>query len=272
MPSAAVDVLVPTRGRPASLELALASIDRTAAAEPDLDVRVHVLDAAPEGLGPAAARNAAARLGDAPYLALLDDDDAWVAPRLGPAIELLDTRPEIALTAGDAALSSGGRFLPLPPTPGESRDHGALALDCSVCTSTVTLRRTDWEAAGGMDESLDRAEDYDLWLRLTADGRRVGLLPGTLAEYDDSGAGLSGDPVAMARATLAALSRSARMPERDPVWRDRRGRLHGVVAHGLVKEGRFDEARAEARLALELAPTARVAWTSMTRAVLRLRR
>ena len=182
MPSAAVDVLVPTRGRPASLELALASIDRTAAAEPDLDVRVHVLDAAPEGLGPAAARNAAARLGDAPYLALLDDDDAWVAPRLGPAIELLDTRPEIALTAGDAALSSGGRFLPLPPTPGESRDHGALALDCSVCTSTVTLRRTDWEAAGGMDESLDLfAIDY----RPSIDGRTASdLVPADLDIID----------------------------------------------------------------------------------------
>ena len=272
MAATSVDVLVPTRGRPGSLARALASIEQVRAAEPHLDLRVHVVDAEPEGLGPATARNRAARLGDAPYLALLDDDDTWVAPRLGPAITVLRKRSEIALTAGDADLVSGGRFLPLPPTPGESRDHGALALNCSVCTSTVTLRRADWEAAGGMDESLDRAEDYDLWLRLTADGRRVALLPGTVARYDDRGAGLSGDPVAMARATLVALTRSAQMPERDVLWRDRLGRLHGVVAHGLAKEGRFAEARAEARIAAELAPTARVSWTAMARAALRLRR
>jgi hypothetical protein len=178
----------------------------------------------------------------------------------------------MALTAGDATLTGGGRFLLVPPVPGESRDHGALALDCTVCTSTVTLRREDWEAVGGMDESLDRAEDYDLWLRLTADGRRVGLLPGLLAIYETTGERLSRDPVAMAQATLAALGRSARMPERDSAWRDRLGRLHGVVAHGLAKEGRFEEARAEAARALEHAPTARVAWTAMARAVLRLRR
>jgi len=270
--TAAVDVLIPTFGRADGLKRALASVEEVRAAEPDLDLRVHVVDAEPERLGPAAARNRAAALGEAPYLALLDDDDRWIAPRLGAAIEVLAHRPEFALVAGDAALASGGRFLPLPPTPGEARDHGALALDCSVCTSTVTLRRADWEAVGGMNEALDRAEDYDLWLRLTADGRRVALVPGALAAYDDSGDGLSRDPVAMARATLNALTGSARMPERDPQWRSRLGRLHAVVAHGLAKEGRFAEARIEARVAMEHAPTARVAWTSMARAVLRLQR
>ncbi len=262
MTAASVDVLLPTRDRPDGLARALASVDAVRAAEPSIDVRVHVIDAAAgAGLGPAAARNRAAAAGEAEFLALLDDDDAWVAPRLGPAIGILRGDPGVALVSGDAELASGGRFL---TAPGDVLDHAALTADCSVCASTVTLRRADWEGAGGMDETLDRAEDYELWLRLTAGGRSVRLLRAVLATYDDRG-GLSSDPVAMARATLAALDRSAALPPPP----DRVGRLHAVVAHGLAKAGRHEEARAEARRALAHAPTARVAWTSMARAILK---
>lgn len=149
----------------------------------------------------------------------------------------------------------------------------------------MTLRRADWEAAAGMAEDLRRAEDYDLWLRLTRDGRRLHVLPDLLAWHDDLGDGLASDPAAVARDTLTALGRSADMPEGDAifegrldftegvrVWRDRRGRLRAVLAHGLAKEGRFGPALDEALRAVREAPAARVAWTSLLRAGLHLRR
>ena len=225
----------------------------------------------PAERGPAAARNLAAGQGQAEFLAFLDDDDEWLTPRLGEAISTLSRQPRVVLVAGDAQLRSGGRFLDSPPPQGgEARDHGALSLDCSICTSTVTMRRDDFEAVDGFDEELRRAEDYDLWLRLTQDGRRAHLLPRTLTVYEDRG-GLSSDPVAMARATLAVLERSARMPEHDRLWRDRLGRLQAVVSHGLAKEGRFSEARELAFRALAGSPSARVSWTSILRSTLRIR-
>jgi hypothetical protein len=207
-------------------------------------------------------------------------------PRLGRAVDVLSKRPELALVAGDAQLASGGTFhRPRPCSGGEGRDHGSLCLGFALCTSTVTLRRRDWEAAGGMSEDLPRAEDYDLWLRLTAEGRRVHVMPDLLAWHDDVGAGLSSDPVAQAEATLEALARSAYMPEGDEhyagrildftegirVWRDRRGRLRAVVSHGKAKAGDFPSARELAWQAVREAPAARVAWTSFIRANLRIR-
>ncbi len=279
-----VDVLIPSHRGGASLDRALQSIDAVRAAEPELAIEAYV-EPDPDHTGPAATRNRAAQRGTGTYLALLDDDDRWLPPRLGEAVRVLEQREAISLVCGDAQLAGGGTFLQSrPPAGGEGRDHGSLALGWSVCASTVTLRRTDWEAAGGMNESLQRAEDYELWLRLTADGRRIHVLPERLA-WRSEGEGLSSDSVAMAEATLEALALSAQMPEGERAfgkytrmtegvraWRDRRGRLRGVVAHGLAKDGQFGRAMEQAIEAVSEAPTARVAWTSLVRAALRLRR
>ncbi len=41
-----------------------------------------------------------------------------------------------------------------------------LALRCIVSQPATLIRRTAWEAVGGVDESLHMAMDYDLWWRL----------------------------------------------------------------------------------------------------------
>lgn len=285
MPTATVDVLIPTRGSSQTLQRALDSVDLVRAAEPDFEITAHVVEDT-DALGPAETRNRAAAQGSAEFIALLDDDDRWIAPRLGRAVDILRKRERIVIVSGDAELASGGRFLTqTPPTGGEGRDHGALALDCSICTSTVTLRRADWEAAGGMDASFRHAEDYEFWLRLTRDGRRAHVLPVPLAWRDDAPPSQGDDRLAMTESTLRALAQSAAMPEGHAVlgervrhtegvrtWHDRRGRLRGVYAHGLAKQGDFSGALEQSLLAVQEAPTARVAWTSLIRAGLRLRR
>ena len=262
----AVDVLIPSLDRPDRLSRALASLKRVQELEPDLELRAQVITAR-EGAarGAAVARNLAAARGSAEYIAFLDDDDEWIGPRLTPALAILAADPEVVLVAGDAELLSGGHFLRGKPLQ-HAQDHQALTLDCFVCTSTVTMRRCDWEVAGGMAEDLRRAEDYDLWLRLTRDGRKVYLLRGSLARYDDGPDGLSADPLAMARATAKVLQRSASV-HNTRAWRDRLGRLEAVASHGAAKAGDRAEARRLALRALGHSPTSRVAWTSVFRAM-----
>ena len=142
-----------------------------------------------------------------------------------------------------------------------------------ICTSTVTLRRADWEAAEGMDESLQRAEDYDLWLRLTRYGRKAHVLPDVLAVYEDAGDRLSADELAMVEATLDVLDRSAFPGFLEPTWLDRLGRLEAVRAHLVMKErGDFREGRRLALKAIGGSPRRRAAWTALARAVLRTKR
>ena len=130
----------------------------------------------------------------------------------------------------------------------------------------MTLRRLDWELAGGMDETLQRAEDYDLWLRLTRKGARIRLLPELLGHYGEQNNRLSDDNCAMVRATRSVLNNSALVTS-DRAMRDRLGRLDAVIAHSLAKEGRSNEARSLAIRALRGAPMARVAWTALGRSL-----
>lgn len=265
-----VDVLIASWRRPALLERALASVEKVREARKEtLCLHVHVIDE--EGgsaEGPAAARNLAAARGQAEYIALLDDDDEWTTERLLRSVELLRCDPELVLVCGDMS-QSGSRSLKgrvsIPPD-GVTLKHRELTLDCFVCTSTVTLRRRDWELANGMNETLQRAEDYDLWLRLTAEGRTIRVLPELLGHYGEQGQRLSDDRVAMVRATREVLSSSARLGS-DRTILNRLGRLDAVIAHDLARSGRSNEARAMALKALREAPTAPIAWSALGRAL-----
>ena len=211
-----VDLIVPSvRGA----EAAAAAVRSARAAAPDVQLHVHVVQD-PDRRGPAWARNRAVQAGQAEFIALLDDDDRWLPGRLTEALVILDERPDVALVCGDAVLPEGGLFLSATRggrrravTPGET-DHAALVADCFVCASPVPLRRSDWEQAGGMPEDLRNAEDYALWLRLTAGGRSVHVLPDVLVRYGvgDRGDALDSDPQAAINGTREALRREARAP------------------------------------------------------------
>ena len=265
MTTTSVDVIIPaTRGRVA-LEAALASVEAVARDGGDrLEIEVHAVDG--RGRTAAAARNEAAGRGRGEFIALLDDDDRWLPGRLLPALAALRSRPEFALVCGDATLCSGGSFLPPSWRRAGVRTHRDLALVGGVAASTVTLSRRSWEAAGGMAAELDRAEDFDFWLRLTAGGAPLLVLPQPLAQLASGPGRLSSDAVGMAEATLRALDRSCVLGEGDPAVRARRGVLLATLAHGAADRG-CAEAWRPAVAALQRAPTSTHAWKGAARAL-----
>ena len=48
----------------------------------------------------------------------------------------------------------------------EKFDEHRLATRCIICQPATLVRRSAWEAVGGLDEGLHLAMDYDLWWRL----------------------------------------------------------------------------------------------------------
>ena len=256
--AATVDVIVPSFRRPDALKRALASVEEVrAATESWADVRVQVVDESEgSGDGPSAARNRAVAKGSAEFLAFLDDDDLWLPRRLDAAIATLQARDDVGLVCGDAKLASGGLFLGSERRRGDHH-HRDLTLDSFVCTSTVTMRRAEWDAAGGMDESVRLAEDYDLYLRVTRYGLRIHVMDEILAVYTDTGEGIGRDCGMMAAATLDALSRSGfpGFTKDEPNWARRLGILNGAAAHWVMRErGDFAEGRRLALLAVGGAP------------------
>jgi glycosyltransferase involved in cell wall biosynthesis len=113
----------------------------------------------PRQSGSATARNAAVAASTAPYLAIMDSDDIWVAGRPDPRLAVLDARPEVGVVSGAAEpFTERGPFGAVQPGP---------------MANASIARRTAWEATGGMDPATTPAEDVDWLIRVREAGLQV---------------------------------------------------------------------------------------------------
>lgn len=115
--------------------------------------------------GQAAAINEGIRQGRAPLVCWLNSDD-WLLQgglrALVDAIEKVPAAPAVYGRAWNHVERSGRRY----PVWVEPFDIRRLALRCIVSQPATLIRRSAWEAVGGVDESLHMVMDYDLWWRL----------------------------------------------------------------------------------------------------------
>jgi glycosyltransferase involved in cell wall biosynthesis len=205
-----VDIGIPTYDRPDYLKEAVESVlsqtfDRwrlyvsedgpgssaTAnAVEPYLsDPRIRYSPAG-EQLRPAGNKNLLLRMGSAPYVALLDDDDRWHPPFLARRVAFLEEHPDCAFVFS-AVIRIDAKGRPLGEA-GRFYAEGAIASEhfvprllqgYFVHTPSVLARRSAYEAVGNtFDESLPFIYDSEMWFRLAVHFP-VGFLAGCDAEY-----------------------------------------------------------------------------------------
>ena len=116
----------------------------------------------------ARAKNLAIDLSQAPLLAPLDADDAWLPTKLERQVRLMRAEPRLGVVFGRRFLMNEmGAIL---PTPRLSFTRGMILndvlLDNFVCYSSTMVRREALERVGGFDNQLELGVDYDLWLRV----------------------------------------------------------------------------------------------------------
>ena len=134
---------------------------------------IHVL--AGDGRGPAAARNAGARLAGGDVLVFLDADTAPQPGWLHELLQPLDD-PGVAAVKGAYCTTQCGllpRFVQLEFEHKYARLAVARQVDF-VDTGTAAFRRDAFAMAGGFDEAFpaDSAEDVELAFRLAGQGAR----------------------------------------------------------------------------------------------------
>ncbi|KAA9133362.1 glycosyltransferase [Marinihelvus fidelis] len=118
-----------------------------------------------QGLPASLNRGIATGHGD--LIARIDDDDTWVNPtKLTQQVGLFSQQPRLGLV-GTAYVDEQGEGATNPLSDGAIRAQ--MLFRCPFCHSSVMMRRTAFEQAGGYDESLPYAEDWDLWLRIGRD-------------------------------------------------------------------------------------------------------
>ena len=223
-----VSVIVPAHDAEAFIEATLASVraqtftdwevvvaddasgDATAArVEAIGDPRIRVVRAE-RNLGPAGARNLAAREISGELVALLDADDAWLPQYLEKQVARWE--PGVGVVACDAYLVRDGERLPgtylqrLPEPPGDLSIERLLRGN-PVYVSALFPRALA-ERVGWFTEELFGTEDHDLWLRIAETGARVVLNDEPLALYTFAEGSVSSDLGRMGRNVQALYERA----------------------------------------------------------------
>jgi glycosyltransferase involved in cell wall biosynthesis len=139
------------------------------------DPRLRVERQAPRGLTPSL--NRALALARAPLLARLDADDVALPERLACQRAFLDAHPDVGLlgTGAREVDASGREIGVVSPPEDDAAIRRAMIRRNPFVHSSVMMRRRALEEAGGYDERLGVAQDYDLWMRMSRITRLANL-------------------------------------------------------------------------------------------------
>ena len=120
--------------------------------------------------GVSTARNLGIQMARGQWIAFLDSDDLWLPGKLDSQIQFFSQNPEALICQTEEIwIRNGRRFNPLKKHQKYSGDIFVPSLRlCLVSPSAVMIKRDLFERVGYFDEALPACEDYDLWLRISA--------------------------------------------------------------------------------------------------------
>ena len=210
---------------------------------------VHAIIPDERGDGPAATREAGlAQLGDCDWIALLDADDAWEPGKLAAQRDAIAGHPDAVVCFGRAtAVGDDGRptgeTLPELPAGRVTADELApLLFDSNpIPTSSVIVRRDALVRAGGFAGPAPLASDWDLWLRLVADGGSFLCEPSARIRYRRHAGGVTADVAALAESRLKVHAAHGSLVDEDSRRRSEARDLV-LLARGRIRQRRYADA------------------------------
>jgi glycosyltransferase involved in cell wall biosynthesis len=210
----------------------------------DSDPRLNLISQENRGL--AASLNRGIRAGNAPYASLIDADDLWMPTYLERLGAALDQHSEAGFAYTDAWWYDVARkrfwkrtiseYLGAPEDPPTDPDQFLrLLMKANFVFGLTTIRRAPFEAVGGFNEALRACEDYELWIRLLANGHPATHVKGRLAVQRDRRDSMSANLRSMLTNVREACRITAEeLPTSDAVKELARQRMaemdHGIAA------------------------------------------
>jgi len=130
--------------------------------------------------------NAGLKSASGKYIAILDDDDAWIYKgKLSQQVKFLEDNKDYILVGTNiiaVEAEKGREIVKSNYALTDDKIRKSIFLDNPFAHSSVMYRREESLSIGGYDENLKRGKDYDLWLRLGKLGK-MAVLPGFWVKY-----------------------------------------------------------------------------------------
>lgn len=201
------------------------------------------------------------------YIAIVDSDNRWLPCRLEKGYEALAKNPDYDIVYGDIILidEHGEEISQKNMKRYSGKITSKLIKDNFVTINTALVPRRCFDEMGPMDVSRKRADDYELWLRMSTAYRFL-YLPEFLAEYRVMDDQISSDKTRRLDANLSIISDfRKKFPESLSADEFDSGfaAFHCRKARHLASQGCRREALAEVLKALKLYPTGRGVWRSL---------
>lgn len=209
-----------------------------------------------EHRGVSSARNLGISQSNGALVAFLDSDDQWLPEKLTSQVRLFDPgnphfvchtdeiwmRDACEVHPRDIHKKQGGRFF-------------ERALErCLISPSSVVVSRALLDKVGVFDEALPAAEDYDLWLRITAFYEVIFVPKRLVIKHGGRDDQLSLTIPAIDCFRIAAIQKMLRDSRLSGDYREAAvrelNRKCRIVAGGLRKRGKIEEAMRYEELAL----------------------
>lgn len=146
-------------------------------------------------MGPGEGRDKAIREAKGDYVAIIDDDDYWLAKdKLKIQSEYLDQHPDVAIVGAQMIkrVTLEEKLISLYERPQTDEEIRSTILRTNpFVNSSVMFRRGEYLANGGF-KPMYLAEDYDLWFRMLQTSKGANL-PGCEIGYTVRPKSLSND-------------------------------------------------------------------------------
>jgi GT2 family glycosyltransferase len=213
-----------------------------------------------ENGGVAAARDTGMKASSGNLIALLDQDDRWLPHKVETQVRDLCNHPRAVLAHSSYYRIRGeGERIGVTRLPErEWQPLPSLLIDVPIASGTALMRRAAIERAGGFDPETAGTDDWDLWLRMAAQGGTFYCNSEPLAEYREHSANTSRNLDLMVRSTFRTLDKFYSMPHVPQgalPWRARAyAHRHAWAAINLYSAGSARQARHHIVRAAHLRP------------------
>jgi glycosyltransferase involved in cell wall biosynthesis len=205
--------------------------------------------------GVSAARNRGIRESTGKLSAFLDSDDEWLPEKLETQVSLYDEIGPRFVCHTEEIWERNGKIV--NPKSKHAKQGGrfferALEL-CLISPSSVMISRDLLDETGLFDESLPAAEDYDLWLRITAFYDVTFVSTPLVVKHGGAENQLSMTTPGIDQFRIKAILKILDNPNLPEHYRfaaiKELGRKCAIVASGCLKRGWKEEAEAYLELA-----------------------